>query len=567
MSSIEKYLVGITYKEFEGSGVLLPADYNSKCFYILTALHNFVESESNNLELHFFDNSSLEIRYQNEQQKIIFFKNLKYHVFKDDSDTPHDLILLTFEVDSSAPCISLHPIKFYNSYYDKPYDKKSFEAGGYPTPDKGHTSDFSSTATTLMLRTSSSDPEASSERMKDHERQSIHFLGIGFKGISGGGVFFHDKFNQLQLKSIITQNNGQGDFDCIKVDYFIDEINDFLDRENLKAIEIESLVVSEHGSINVNEITNFDVLKSQIAEKNTTWSSDYGDLTNKKEIQKVAENLRKSRDELEKNASQLSDRFAYLALKCNEIGSRRLTTNYLQDAVSLNDEHAQLLLLEKNNRQTKPHDLPAKSLDLLKAKHKKAVSNTQKTDYSAIRVAIKETIQEASLLKDDRAPRYLKELRQELTVCFENDKTLKHYYKYKELGDYFNYLRAPNDPPCLDAFRNHTIALKLTEIAPRTPSSFELSNEIKTDYNKFYSDKFCEQHSELVLECNNLAESIVRKDDGVIYPLQEQALAISQETSVSNDKKNGYGKNLIKVAVAILLLLLLATYIIQFAPS
>ena len=516
-------LVTLTYHPSgdTGTGVILSSESNPSCFFIITARHNFGSLTNpagiciDSLQIkHYKDNEELEIE---SEELVAFF-------FNDDNDELHDIALLILKVKEPKLLQKVKRLKIYDSDQDRGYsnDHKSFELVGYRNIE----SNYNHKSRNVEVRLSRSKDDDPIEEFKDAGSATTHAIPDGsnyFKSVSGGGVFYEDGYGTTQLRSIVLQYHD-GFFSCFKLDLLVQDINEkILSYEPfLSELEIGSFLLSGKNSIDINKITDFNEFKRDIVENipanklindfEIPYDFEVSPL-DKKSMMNLAGQLRQKKKKLKEQTDDLSYIFALLALHAHKNSERWLTTKYFRDAIELNGKHEQTLMLERADRKDQIRDIKAITSGEVKAKHDKLLDQFSEKDLLGRRNIIKEAIEEASQIDDRNQSGVIDYFKSKLVMNYENDDSMRHFYKYQELGDYLHATRSISDEPCLLAFENHTLALQVAKLSPKTSSTFIFLGENSIAYGARYPTEFQNNHGASKERSQVKAEKITRREE------------------------------------------------------
>lgn len=450
-NKMTKQLVKIVVEgKKSGSGVIFVPFEKSDYYYVLTAKHNFPKEiledqiTTSLFEISIMDSfRSTSDLPTNELFSAIGITDLKSYFFKLGSDFL-DLALLIFKTSSPELLGNISPLNIYNSFQD---DKKrnKFYLLGYPLNlsdknfDQKHENIFSSvddyqenTFTEILKDTGST------------TTQSVHKKGY-YGGMSGGGVFFQDKHQNVQLKSIIKKHTGDS-FSCLRLDELAEAINEKIRSYPLSSdyiIKVGESLFADGERIDLDQVTNFDFFRDDIEQRlqsKTKWEKlelesfhmDY-DL-DKKDIIKIGNILRKRTKILQSKIEDLSYFFAYLAINSHKNQDRRLTSNYFSEAIELNEKHAQAFLLEKALRKDQIEDIIVTDLPSVRNKYRKLLESYELDDFYSRREVLKRALSDARKIDKNNSSSISKDFKKNLAENYKNDPRILSHYKYNELG-------------------------------------------------------------------------------------------------------------------------------------
>lgn len=516
-------LVKLTYRPSgdRGTGVILSSESNPSCFFIITARHNF-GSQTNPAAILI---DSLQIKhYKGNEELEVESEELVAFFFKDDNHELHDIALLILNVKEPKHLQKVKQLKIYDSDQDRGYsnDHKSFELVGY----RGNESNYHHKSRNVEVRISRSKDDDPIEELKDAGSITAHAIPDSlnyYKSVSGGGVFYEDMHGTTQLRSIVLQYHD-GFFSCFKLDFLAQEINQKIlgYEQSLSELEIGSFLLSGKHSIDINKITDFNEFKRDIVE-NIPANELINDFEiphnfemsplDKPSMMKLASQLREKKKELKKQNDDLSYIFALLALHAHKNSERWLTTKYFRDAIELNGKHEQTLMLERADRKDQIRVIKAITSAEVKAKYDKLLDQFSEKDLLGRRNIIKEAIDEASQIYDRNQSGVIDYFKSKLVVNYENDDSMRHFYKYQELGDYLHATRSISDEPCLLAFENHTLALQVAKLSPKISSTFIFLGENSISYGARYATEFQNNQGAIKERTQVKAEKITRREE------------------------------------------------------
>ena len=351
-----------------------------------------------------------------------------------------DIAFIVIKPTDFVPFNNIDVLEIYNAYdNDQPGAKNV--AAGYPSHVGNNKAD-EVIIESYNVQPNSMNEDYLSEKVI-HPDGSLNFYDGDFigklQGMSGGGIFTIGKNAKLALRSIVFAANPPNGFECVRVDTVFDSINERIKKINdgFPRIEFSSKILLENEIIDLDEIAEYSYFRNIISKNSNLDVSSIGNIDDiyreSKELDKI---FRKSKSDI----SDLSYKYAHLAVLASERGMRLATTLYFKKAIDLNPEHTVGLLTEKAERESRADLLkgltPKNILDLQRKYTELLKSTSGPTEK--IRV-IKEALKESLSIKGDKSEkdRFRMAFFSLLDKEVESDNTLKSFYKYKDLAGFY----------------------------------------------------------------------------------------------------------------------------------
>lgn len=548
----KKCAIKLTYGEsHRGSGVIFKPSKNSKTIYIVTAKHvffgennafkscadRFLETKDILIQIlfEFITPEVLEIKLKND--RFYFLRNkdidLAFGVLNINQYSGiNPELIVPLEILDCENCI---------------LERLNYFALGYPESGLGNSNVSQMSGFHLKYL----NEEEGYLSTKFLSKNPSSFNNRAMLGFSGAGIFVKQK-EGLGCLSHIQFLALDGHFHCTRLDQFLDEINQliatFLPNEDL--IELQAYIVFDNERLNFTEYGSLDFFKEKIKQElpaylqemkrifsendetlkeiNIICKNAVGDeslLVDEELTRSVIPKLREKYNEINNQVKGLSYIYAYLGLVSTSSGRTR--TSLFKKAISLNPEHQQTFLLQKQKL--------AGNTDAMKKTAENSLSGTialydqliavEENDLVKIRV-IEEGMRKIydfnSKNDNDLREESLKRYFEQLENTLRQSNLIRDFYKYISLGEICcNYLNK-NDK----ALYFYQVATQILEKSLKNENDHAILEKLKSE-----SSRLMEENSISLSEA--LYQQAIKEADAVLAKQEDKEL----KTSVTEVKQ------------------------------
>ena len=462
INKLEDYAIEIEYRKdkdskIDSSGVIFKPNIFSNYAYILTAKHAFFGDSSDNSELH----TEYKEKYLTVDPNFIkinkYLKNLKilgnkiYFFQKSDIDLAFFIILLEHTEEKD----SIRILSFFDFNNNELEYGNLFKAIGYPSGAKNN---LKTTVSYSLKYESIANNENYYIRFQTNDPITTQKVTTHIQGYSGSGLFVSSK-NYYYLTHIFNRFYEPNFFYGTQLDIFLDYINNIIsetigDQNLIQSnssiiIEGEKLDFYEYGDLDFFKkriINNLNGYKTTMKQESYTnifkkiYNEDKFNLDDNIEINNFLPQLKTDVEQTVIAIKAYSYLYAYLAVQAHYQKRQHLSTSLFKKAISLNPEHQQTFLLEKQKRND--------DKEALKTEAKESIANFLLIYPSLIEneqnitkkiILIKEALSNLSNLSDfnTKKENYINDLLQQLTDSYEKNLEIRPAYKYKKLTEYY----------------------------------------------------------------------------------------------------------------------------------
>jgi uncharacterized protein YlxP (DUF503 family) len=406
---------------------------------LLTAKHNFfTEEENSSYKENYFSTYNVKIEILQDdksfgnidvfQEKVFFFENCESNELLDIA-----LIIINSNLEN-IPSTSVYDTTNEN------YNKHIFYTAGYPSYIK-------ETDTKNTLQFYNVNPR--SNYKNDIERVintdgSINFYDYEFpeklKGMSGSGVFLVGKNGEIALRSIIYKAIPTNQFECVKIDEILDQLNTILSSFELNNIKTNIKPLSINDEVfNLEELADIQNIRDRITQ---TSKLNTNDISTADHIREKAKELNKEYNSVKKEIEDLSYQYAHLALLAHDKEMQLAKNRFFKRAIDLNPNHITAFSLEKSeyqkNKTTKEiSEITPNDANGIYKKYNQLI-DLEKDYRNKVRL-LKEAINSLSYFENTSESGLLIDtLAIQLNNFYDQEKTTKVVFKYQELADFYH---------------------------------------------------------------------------------------------------------------------------------
>ena len=323
-NTIKKYIVKIKYKDFGGSGVIVPLTTTKEYFYIFTAKHTFFAEDTKIIDMN-LNKIEDDITIENPIEGSI---NVNKTNILPDINEEYDLLVFRIKKEDN-PQINLEPISVFSD------DFKECVVMGYPNAREDKDTPFD----TFNCFYKQENNESYTFEMDSFKLLTTHRdINLNPKdtmaGISGSGVYVKGNSGALYLVGIQIQSATHNALIAIDLRKIFDELNSKLNNDlSIGGYQFFEEIGLDMSKLELSRIKE-KLLNDEIKEiKNSNSEIDF--LEDTKYIRKMADNY----NNLQKEMKKLSNIYLYQGIIFHEHRKNQQATNRFKKAITLHPEY------------------------------------------------------------------------------------------------------------------------------------------------------------------------------------------------------------------------------------
>lgn len=537
----KKYVIRFDYGNTStGSGVIFKPSKQSSTVYLITAKHNFFEKyysikehtgtsiDVSNVSIHILLES---VSIENIEIKL---KNNKFYFLKNSSC---DVAFAILNIDQSPEIDinSIHALEIFDCN-NANLEKINYFSLGYPSGSA--TKIFLSNMSSFHLEYSNEEDQYFNTRFLSRNPSNFTLSRVDdyMAGLSGAGVFVRQKEGISCLSHIQFSVKEPNQLNAIRLDIFLDEINQVIESNSPDAdlLSSQTYVLLDNEKLDFTEYGDLEFFKEKIKYELPAYRTELEklfpyskDLINKKVnefidgainkklealdqefIRSLIPCLRNKHNEIINQTKGLSYIYAYLAVASANYAAQTRTSLFKR-AIALNPEHQQTFLLQKQkimgNADARKKIVEESLIDTLTLYNQLIVD--EKNELIKLKT-IEEGMQKIyefngkndKELREENLLHYFKQLESTL----KQSSLIREFYKYSYLGDSYSKFFDNKE----DALYFYQVAIRILEKSSTNENDSKTLEKLKEKSlhitKEFAAALSEDQHQKAIAEANEI---------------------------------------------------------------